>query len=87
MIIRSTVTGKNQVTIPAAIALKLRIEPGMQVEWEVAEDDSEVIVRPVLSRAELAQQLQGAWRHLLPPGYDPIAELIREREEEDEDID
>lgn len=85
MIIRSTVTGKNQVTIPAAIAKKLRIEPGMQVEWEVAEDDSEVIVRPILSRAELARQLQGKWRHLFPPGSDPIGDLIRERIEEDFD--
>ena len=32
MLIRATVTGKNQITIPAAIARALHIEPGMQLE-------------------------------------------------------
>lgn len=84
MIITSTVTGKNQITIPAAIANKLGIEPGMQVEWEVNGERS-VILRPVPSRYELAKQLQGYFRSALKPGDDPIGDLIRERIEEDED--
>jgi AbrB family looped-hinge helix DNA binding protein len=85
MIIRSKVTGKNQVTIPSVIAHKFNIKPGMEIEWEFSEDESEIVVRPVLSRAELARQLQGKWRHLFPPGSDPIGDLIRERIEEDFD--
>lgn len=85
MIIRSKVTGKNQVTIPLAIAHKFNIEPGMEIEWIFSDDESEIIVRPVLSRAELARQLQGKWQHLFPPGSDPIGDLIRERVEEDFD--
>jgi AbrB family looped-hinge helix DNA binding protein len=84
--IQATITGKNQITIPAAIVRALELEPGMQLEFEIREDRT-FTARPALSRAELARQLQGKWRYLLAPGDDPIAELIREREEEDEDID
>lgn len=85
MVIRATVTGKNQITIPAAIARALHIEPGMQLEFELNEDNS-LVVRPVESRAELARRLQGKWRYLLQPGDDPIGDLIRERVEEDEEM-
>lgn len=86
MIITSTITGKNQITIPAAIARKLEIGPGMEIEWELGENRS-VRIRPVLSRAERVKQLEGKWAHLFPPDSDPIGDLIREREMEDEEID
>lgn len=85
MIITSTVTGKNQITIPAAVANKLGIEPGMKVQWQVAEDETMATIRPMLTRGELARQLQGKWKHLFPPDSDPIGDLIRERVEEDFD--
>jgi AbrB family looped-hinge helix DNA binding protein len=84
--IQATITGKNQITIPAAIVRALELTPGMQLEFEVS-GERVLTVRPVLSRAELARQLQGKWRYLLEPGDDPIADLIREREQEDEAID
>ncbi|MEZ4517277.1 MAG: AbrB/MazE/SpoVT family DNA-binding domain-containing protein [Chloroflexota bacterium] len=82
MSIKTVVTGKNQLTIPAALARELNIEPGTEVEWEV-KDNSYLVVRPVLSRTELAKQLEGMLRPYLLPGEDPIADLIRERAEED----
>jgi AbrB family looped-hinge helix DNA binding protein len=85
MAFRATITGKNQITIPAAIVRKLQLEPGMQLEFELGERRA-FIARAVPSRAELAHQLEGKWRHLLPPGHDPIAELIRERVEDDEEM-
>jgi AbrB family looped-hinge helix DNA binding protein len=85
-IIRATVTGKNQITIPAAIARALRIEPGMQLEFELGEEHA-VLVRPVLSRVERVKQLEEKWQPLFPPGSDPIGDLIRERESIDEEID
>lgn len=84
MAIRSTITGKNQITIPAAIVRELELEPGMQLEWEVDEGRA-VIIRPVESRGELARRLQGKWKHIFPPDSDPIGDLIRERVEEDFD--
>jgi AbrB family looped-hinge helix DNA binding protein len=84
--IRATITGKNQITIPAAIVRELQLEPGMQLEFELDEGRT-LIVRPVLTRAERVRQLEGKWAHLFPPGSDPIGDLIREREREDEEID
>jgi AbrB family looped-hinge helix DNA binding protein len=86
MAIRATVTGKNQITIPAAIARALHIEPGMQLEFELGEE-REMIVRPVLSRAERVKLLEEKWQPLFPSGSDPIGDLIRERELIDEEID
>ena len=42
-----------------------------------------VIVKPSPSRGELARQLMGAGRRWLKPGVDPIADLIRDREQDD----
>ena len=55
MTIKTVVTGKNQVTIPAALARELNIEVGTQLEWEIR-DDSYFVVRPVLSKAEIVRQ-------------------------------
>lgn len=82
MAIRATITGKNQITIPAAIVRELELEPGMQLEFEIDEGRM-LVVRPVETRAELARRIQGKWRYILQPDDDPTAELIREREEED----
>lgn len=86
MAIRATITGKNQITIPAVVARALHIEPGMQLEFELGEERT-VLVRPVLSRAERVKQLEEKWQPLFPPGSDPIGDLIRERELIDEEID
>lgn len=86
MAFQATITGKNQITIPAAIVRKLELKPGMQLEFEVGKERT-LIVRPILTRAERVKQLEGKWAHLFPPGSDPIGDLIREREREDEEID
>lgn len=86
MVIRSTVTGRNQVTIPAVIARALNIEPGMQLEWELNEENG-VEIRPVLSKAERVRRIEEKWQPLFPPGTNPIDDLIREREQIDEEID
>jgi AbrB family looped-hinge helix DNA binding protein len=86
MAIRATVTGKNQITIPAVVVRALQIEPGMQLEFELGEERA-VIVRPTLSRAERVKQLEEKWQPLFPSGSDPIGNLIRERELIDEEID
>jgi AbrB family looped-hinge helix DNA binding protein len=86
MTITTVVTGKNQLTIPAAIARALDIEAGTEMQWEVIEGRG-VILRPVLSRAEQLKRLEGMFTDLFPPGSDPIGDLIRERELADEEMD
>ena len=77
----TTVTGKNQVTVPAKLARQLDIKAGTRLEWEIS--DGALIVRPLLSRHELAAQLAGSGRGWLKADDDPIGDLLRERAEDE----
>lgn len=85
MAIQATITGKNQITIPAAIARALQLEPGMRVEFEMSVERT-IIMRPVESREDKVRRLEGILRPYMRPGDDPITDLIREREVDDEEI-
>lgn len=80
----TTVTGKNQITIPAKIAASAGIQPGTRIDWTV---DADGTLRGELlpSRSELARKAAGMGRPWLAQGEDPIAQLIKEREEADLD--
>ncbi|MBX7251526.1 MAG: AbrB/MazE/SpoVT family DNA-binding domain-containing protein [Candidatus Promineofilum sp.] len=84
-VIQATITGKNQITIPAVVVRELQLEPGMRLEFELSGVRA-VVVRPALTRAERVRQIEEKWQPLFPPGSDPIGDLIREREQEDEDM-
>lgn len=79
----TTVTETNQVSIPPEIAREFDIHPGTQLEGANG-GDGIIAVKPLPSRGELARQLLGAGRRRLKPGVDPIAELIREREQDEQ---
>ena len=79
----TTVTESNQVSIPPEIAREFDIHPGTRLEWARA-GEGVICVRPLPARGELARQLMGAGRHLLKPAEDPIADLICEREQDDQ---
>jgi AbrB family looped-hinge helix DNA binding protein len=79
----TTVTGKNQVTIPAELARAFNIKAGTRLEW-TPEADGALRVKPLPSRGELARRLAGIGRPWLKPDDDPIADLIRERVIEDD---
>lgn len=80
----TTVTGKNQVTIPAKLASAVGIQPGVQIEWAIGGEG--VLIAQVLpSRGELARKLEGIGRSWLRESDDPIADLIAERVQEDID--
>jgi AbrB family looped-hinge helix DNA binding protein len=74
----TTVTGKNQITIPAKLASQLEITPGTRLDWSVGKDGI-LIARPLPSRGELARRAAGMGRSWLPEGMDPIADLVEER--------
>ena len=79
----TTVSESNQVSIPPEIAREFDIHPGTKLEW--ANGGKGVItIKPLLRRGELARQLMGAGRHLLKPGADPVGDLIRGREQDDQ---
>lgn len=81
----TTVTGKNQITIPAKIAAAAAgIQPGTRINWRLGEDG--ILIGELLpTRTELAHQLAGMGRAWLTPDANPLAELIRERAQADSD--
>jgi AbrB family looped-hinge helix DNA binding protein len=74
----TTVTGKNQITIPAKLARALDIQPGQRIDWTIGEDGV-LYARLLPSRGKLARQVAGMGRQWLEEGADPIADLIDER--------
>lgn len=78
----TTITGKNQVTIPAKLVHELDIQPGQRLEWSLRED-GDLTVRILPSRADLARKAAGMGKSWLKPGQDPVAELIEERAQSD----
>lgn len=74
----TTVTGKNQVTIPAKLANAVGIQPGTRINWTIG-GEGILIAHLLPSRSELARRTAGMGRQWLPPDHDPVAALIEER--------
>lgn len=77
-------TGKNQITIPAKLARQLDIQPGQRIDWSIGEGGV-LTARLLPSRSELARQAAGMGRQWLEAGVDPIADLIAERVNADQE--
>jgi AbrB family looped-hinge helix DNA binding protein len=80
----TTVTGKNQITIPAKLARQLDIQPGVRLDWSIGEDGV-LIARLLPRRSDIARQAAGMGREWLPEGADPVADLLNERSQADAD--
>lgn len=78
----TTVTGKNQITLPSELVKELDLHPGVRIDWSVTADRA-LLGRRRRSRAELARELAGRGRKYLRPGSDPLRELINDRLRED----
>lgn len=79
----TTITGKNQVTLPAELVRELDWKPGTQLEWTKT-DDGRLIASRKPTRGELARSVMGLVK--AKPGSDPVEELQRTQEEEDETL-
>ena len=79
----TTVTGKNQVTLPSQIVRALKLEPGVKLDWFI-DSDNTLRARRIASRQELASELAGRGRKFLRSGHDPVADLIAERTREED---
>lgn len=77
----TTITGKNQVTLPAELVRELGWKPGTRLDWTKLEDGT-LVARPVPKRGEVLRKAMGMARG--GPGMDPVAELQRMQEAEDE---
>ncbi|CAN5447929.1 hypothetical protein BH23VER1_BH23VER1_08310 [soil metagenome] len=75
----TTVTGKNQITIPAQIANEIGLKKGSRIEWRRGSQPDELRCIVLPDPAALAASLRGAGRRFLSANQDPVAELIAER--------
>jgi AbrB family looped-hinge helix DNA binding protein len=78
----TTVTGKNQITIPAELARELDIAPGTRLDWSKG-GEGIIVAKIIPRRAELARRLAGRGKKYLRPGGDPIRDLIEDCVRED----
>lgn len=78
----TTVTGRNMVSVPRAIAREYGIEPGCTFEWRAGDAPDELRVRVIPPRGVRARGLMGAGRDLYTGG-DGVAGMVAEREAED----
>ncbi|MBE2203449.1 MAG: AbrB/MazE/SpoVT family DNA-binding domain-containing protein [Chthoniobacterales bacterium] len=74
----TTVTGKNQVTLPAEIVRSLKLAPGVKLSWFIGADHT-LRAHRIASRQEQAHELMGRGRKFLRSGRNPITALVAER--------
>jgi len=74
----TTLTGKNQVTVPAEIARKMGLEPGSKLDWTVGEKPGTIIIEVRPSVRQMLAEAQAIGRRL--KNRNLIEELIAERE-------
>ncbi len=79
----TTVTGKNQVTIPAEIAGKAGLKPGSRLEWRLTHRKDVLEVRVLPDQAAVAQALRGRGKKSQKNRGSPVDRLIAERSHED----
>ncbi len=76
----TTLTGRNQITIPARLAERLCLKPGARIEWLAGDAPDEIHCRILPDPARLARELQGAGRKYLRPEIPhPLDALAAER--------
>lgn len=79
----TTLTGKNQVTVPAKLVQELHLHPGVRLDWSIGPDRT-LRAKRLASKQELSATLAGRGRKYLASGRDPIAELVSDRAAEEE---
>ncbi len=79
----TTLTGKNQITIPAAVAALYHLKPGSLLEWLPGNAPDEICCRIIPDAVTLSKQLRGAGRkYLQKNGAHPLKRLAHERSDE-----
>jgi bifunctional DNA-binding transcriptional regulator/antitoxin component of YhaV-PrlF toxin-antitoxin module len=80
----TTVTGKNQITIPAKVVSTHAIRVGTRLLWEATDQPDVLKVRVLPDLATLARNMLGAGRKHPSEGAQPIEELVARQESEDD---
>jgi bifunctional DNA-binding transcriptional regulator/antitoxin component of YhaV-PrlF toxin-antitoxin module len=79
----TTMTGHNQITIPAKLAKRFSLKPGSRFEWKEGRAPDEIICRILPDASQLAAELRGAGKkYLKAAALHPLQALEEEREVE-----
>lgn len=81
----TTLTGKNQVTVPAEISQKLGLTAGAQLEWALGDQPNKIVITIKPTRRQMLERIRAIGRKWKKPGQDPIGQLVRERVQDDID--
>ena len=79
----TTLTGKNQITVPAEITQRLGLTTGARFDWAVCEQPNKIIVTIQPTRKQLLERARTIGRKFRRRGQNPVADLIREREDDE----
>ncbi|MFM8983252.1 MAG: AbrB/MazE/SpoVT family DNA-binding domain-containing protein [Spartobacteria bacterium] len=80
---KTTMTGHNQITIPAKLAKRFSLKPGSRFEWREGRASDEIICRILPDASQLAEELRGAGKKYLKAGMrHPLQALDEERDAE-----
>jgi bifunctional DNA-binding transcriptional regulator/antitoxin component of YhaV-PrlF toxin-antitoxin module len=81
----TTITGKNQVTVPAEIVGKAGLKPGTRLDWQMTDRDGVLEVRVLPDQRSLAASLRGRGNGFRKLEGSATERLHREREQEEKD--
>ena len=79
----TTVTGKNQVTIPAKLAREMKISPGTELDWARGQSPNTIRIRVKPSRADNVWQIRELGAPYRAKAKEMLADLQRMRDEDD----
>lgn len=85
----TTLTGKNQVTIPAELVREMGLEPGAKLEWLKGDLPGVIIIKvqpSIRQQFARAQEMGAEIRMRMGPDWDPVAQLIEGRQREDREV-
>ena len=80
---KTSLTGKNQVTVPASIASKLKLEPGTQFDWSIGDAPNTILIHIEPSRQAMLARLREIGIGARKNEADSVAQLIAGRMADD----
>ena len=80
----TTLTGKNQITVPAEITQKLGLTAGAQFDWAMTNQPNKIVITIKPSRKQLLARIRELGRQAKHPGGDAVAEFVQWRVSDDQ---
>lgn len=77
----TTLTRKNQITLPAALVGQAGLQAGARLEWTYVSPE-EIRVRPLPPLNKVVALMKGRGKTLLKPGQSAVKGLVAERQRE-----